>query len=93
VDPKGQNLGSLVLPIGQQLWLTELESYQKFPPLQAPESYNLSQVMEEVKKANANTAGEADPNDHDVTNGRLTIGAPVKCPRRSFLQEMDRGQQ
>jgi arylsulfatase len=30
----------------------------KFPPLQAPESYNLSPVMEEVKKANANTAGD-----------------------------------
>jgi arylsulfatase len=42
-----------ILPIGQQLWLHELESYQKFPPLQAPESYNLSQVLEEVKAANA----------------------------------------
>jgi arylsulfatase A-like enzyme len=47
-----------LLPIGQQLWLTELESYQKFPPLQAAESYNLSQVLEEVKKGNANTAGD-----------------------------------
>ena len=25
-----------MLPIGQQLWLAELESYVKFPPLQAP---------------------------------------------------------
>ena len=32
-----------MLPIGQQLWLKELESYQTYPPLQAPESYNLSQ--------------------------------------------------
>jgi arylsulfatase A-like enzyme len=47
-----------LLPLGQQLWMRELETYQKFPPLQAPESYNLSQVMEEVKKANANTAGD-----------------------------------
>ena len=47
-----------MLPIGQQLWFTELESYQKFPPLQAAESYNLSQVLEEVKKGNANTAGD-----------------------------------
>jgi hypothetical protein len=45
-------------PLGQQLRMRELESYQKFPPLQAPESYNLSQVMEEVKNANANTAGD-----------------------------------
>jgi arylsulfatase A-like enzyme len=42
-----------ILPLGQQLWLKELESYQKFPPLQTPESYNLSQVLEEVKKSNS----------------------------------------
>ena len=39
-----------ILPIGQALWLKELESYNAFPPLQDPASYNLSQVMEEVKK-------------------------------------------
>ena len=39
-----------ILPIGQLLWLKELESYNKFPPLQAPESYNLSSIYEEVKK-------------------------------------------
>ena len=41
-----------MLPIGQQLWLKHLMSYETFPPLQAPETYNLSQVMEQVKKAN-----------------------------------------
>ena len=30
-----------MLPIGQQLWEKELLSYEKFPPLQAPETYNL----------------------------------------------------
>jgi arylsulfatase len=40
-----------LLPIGQVLWLRELESYIKFPPLQDPASYNLSQVMEQLKKA------------------------------------------
>jgi hypothetical protein len=40
-----------MLPIGQQLWLKELESYQTYPPLQAPESYNLSQIIEQVKRA------------------------------------------
>ena len=40
-----------MLPIGQQLWLKELESYVKYPPLQAAESYNLSQVLEQVKRA------------------------------------------
>jgi hypothetical protein len=39
-----------MLPIGQQLWEQHLLTYQTFPPLQAPESYNLSQVLEEVKK-------------------------------------------
>jgi arylsulfatase len=39
-----------MLPIGQQLWLKELETYNEFPPLQSPESYNLTQVLEEVKQ-------------------------------------------
>jgi hypothetical protein len=30
-----------LLPIGQKLALEELESFVKFPPLQAPASYNL----------------------------------------------------
>ena len=33
-----------MLPLGQQLALKYLESYREFPPLQAPESYNLSPV-------------------------------------------------
>jgi arylsulfatase A-like enzyme len=47
-----------MLPIGQQLWLQHLTSYEKFPPLQAAESYNLSQVLQEVKKANAGHASD-----------------------------------
>ena len=39
-----------LLPIGQALWLKELETYNEFPPLQDPASYNLDQVMEELKK-------------------------------------------
>jgi arylsulfatase len=39
-----------MLPVGQQLWLEELESFREFPPLQSPESYNLVQVMEQVKQ-------------------------------------------
>jgi arylsulfatase len=39
-----------MLPVGQQLWLQELSSYIAFPPLQDPESYNLVQVLEQVKK-------------------------------------------
>ena len=43
-----------MLPIGQQFWLKELTSYETYPPLQAPESYNLSQVIEQVKVAQMN---------------------------------------
>ncbi|KQO97876.1 arylsulfatase [Methylobacterium sp. Leaf92] len=48
-----------ILPIGQALWLRELESYQAYPPMQDPASYNLSQVLEQVKKAKVSShAGE-----------------------------------
>ena len=39
-----------MLPIGQALWLKELETFQKFPPMQDPASYNLDQVMNQLKK-------------------------------------------
>jgi arylsulfatase len=32
--------GAAIMPLGQQLWLKELESYVTYPPLQAPETYN-----------------------------------------------------
>jgi arylsulfatase len=47
-----------LLPIGQQLWLKHLETYIKFPPLQDPASYNLEQVMQQVR--NMRTAGRSD---------------------------------
>jgi arylsulfatase len=47
-----------MLPIGQQLWLMHLETYIKFPPLQDPASYNLEQVMQQVR--NMKTAGRSD---------------------------------
>jgi arylsulfatase A-like enzyme len=40
-----------MLPIGQQLWLKELESYKTFPPMQDPASYNLDQVLQQVKES------------------------------------------
>jgi arylsulfatase len=43
--------GLAMFPLGQQLWLKELESYVTYPPLQAAETYNLGQVLQEVKKA------------------------------------------
>jgi hypothetical protein len=47
-----------MLPIGQQPSLKELESYATYPPLQAPESYNLSGILAEVKKAHMNAPSE-----------------------------------
>ncbi|MBX9828475.1 MAG: arylsulfatase [Xanthobacteraceae bacterium] len=45
-----------MLPIGQALWLKELESYKEFPPMQDPASYNLDQVIQQIK----NTKGRSD---------------------------------
>jgi arylsulfatase A-like enzyme len=45
-----------MLPIGQQLWEKHLLSYREFPPLQAPETYNLSGILEQVKKANTSAS-------------------------------------
>ncbi len=47
-----------MLPIGQALWLKELESYIPYPPLQNPASYNLDQVLQQVR--DAKTAGRSD---------------------------------
>ncbi len=46
-----------LLPIGQALWLRELESYRDFPPMQDPSSYNLEDVIKQVK--NMNTSSHA----------------------------------
>lgn len=45
-----------MLPIGQALWMKELLSYKEFPPMQDPASYNLDQVMDQIK----NTKGRSD---------------------------------
>ena len=38
-----------LLPLGQQLWLDWFETLKEFPPMQAPESYNLTQIMDQMK--------------------------------------------
>jgi hypothetical protein len=40
-----------MLPVGQQLWLEWFETLRAFPPMQAPERYNLSQAMDQIKAA------------------------------------------
>jgi arylsulfatase len=48
-----------MLPVGQQLWYKELMSYKEFPPLQAPESYNLDMILKQVQAAKTSShAGE-----------------------------------
>jgi arylsulfatase len=39
-----------ILPVGQLLWLKELESYKEYPPLQLAASYNLDQVIEQIRQ-------------------------------------------
>jgi arylsulfatase A-like enzyme len=38
-----------LLPIGQYLWEKELLTYKDFPPLQQAASYNLEQVLQDIK--------------------------------------------
>jgi arylsulfatase len=47
-----------LLPIGQSLWLKELETYVDFPPMQDPATYNLDQVVQQVKQMR--TAGRSE---------------------------------
>ena len=42
-----------------RLWLKELESYNQFPPMQDPESYNLTQVMDLIKAGTGHPSGLA----------------------------------
>ena len=45
-----------ILPLGQQMWLEHLLTYKTYPPLQAPETYNLDGILKEVQKS----AGKSD---------------------------------
>jgi arylsulfatase A-like enzyme len=38
-----------MLPIGQLLWMKELGSFREFPPLQAPETYNLNGILKQME--------------------------------------------
>ena len=49
-----------LLPIGQTLWLKELETYKQFPPLQDAASYNLDQVMESSRRHRRTRASSSD---------------------------------
>ena len=49
-----------IIPIGQALWLQELESYGPYPALQSPASYSLAQVLQQVKDQMAKTRAKGD---------------------------------
>ena len=52
-----------ILPIGQLLALKFLESYVAYPPLQAPPSYNLAQVMEQIDALKRSISTRGHPSD------------------------------
>ena len=43
-----------MLPIGQLLWMKQLDSYIEYPPLQNPETYNLKGVERQIKASDKN---------------------------------------
>ena len=70
-----------MLPIGQLLWTKELMSYKEFPPLQAPETYNLDGILKQVQMGKPperlttqKSAGRA--------SGALPRAAGLACPTR-----------
>ena len=40
-----------MLPIGQLLWMKQLMSYKEFPPMQAPETWNLDMILKAVQSS------------------------------------------
>ena len=72
-----------MLPIGQQLWVKQLESYKEFPPLQAPETYNLSGILDQMKKG-ISRQRLAPANDREASDGRPPRAAhPMSVDYRS----------
>jgi arylsulfatase len=49
-----------MLPIGQQLWLKWFETLKDFPPMQKPASYNLTQVMDQIKSSSGTNSNPGD---------------------------------
>ena len=72
-----------ILPIGQQLWLKELETYQKFPPMQDPASYNLDQVLAELRRPRRALRSK-------LTRSAERPRCPVNDGRRGFSLKLTR---
>ncbi len=52
-----------LLPISQGIALRHLESFQEFPPMQAPPSYNLAQVMAQIEAQKRAVHNSGHPSD------------------------------
>ena len=52
-----------MLPIGQMIALRHLETYEAFPPMQTPPSYNLAQVMEQIRNQKRAIHNQGHPSD------------------------------
>ncbi len=52
-----------LLPISQGIALRHLESFIEFPPMQAPPSYNLAQVMDQIEAQKRAISGSGHPSD------------------------------
>ena len=72
-----------LLPIGQLLWTKELMSYIDYPPLQLAASYNLEQVLQQVR---GDDQGSPEPivDRHrriDNDGGRLEKSRPFRLSK------------
>jgi hypothetical protein len=75
-----------MLPIGQQLWMEHLMTYEKFPPLQNPESYNLSGILAEMKKDHRGHRGlEGMASGHFSTTCPLALHGDRDAHQRTEL--------
>ena len=52
-----------LLPIGQHIAFKFLESFEKYPPLQAPPSFNLEQVMHQIEAQKQKIQTQGHPSD------------------------------
>ena len=52
-----------MLPIGQLIALQHLETFEEYPPMQAPPSYNLSQVMAQIEAQKRGIHNTGHPSD------------------------------
>ena len=67
-----------LLPIGQLLWEKELMSYVDFPPLQMAASYNLEQVLQQVRGDGVKTP-EPIARGRELTMRAACKGRPPSC--------------